>query len=99
MPRIIKNASQLAVTPQRKTALAILEAGYRAIQIKKILKTTVLKEGGVLKIKGKTYDLVLNGTEISSGSIRIHRPDLQKKVFELFGVRLVPEVTYIGFPA
>ena len=57
MPRIIKNASQLAVTPQRKTALAILEAGYRAIQIKKILKTTVLKEGGVLKIKGKTYDL------------------------------------------
>ena len=36
-----------------------------------------------LKAKGKTYDLVLNGTELLSGSIRIHIPEIQKRVFKL----------------
>ena len=33
-------------------------------------------------VRGQHYDLVLNGVELGGGSIRIHRADLQKKVFE-----------------
>ena len=39
-----------------------------------------------LKVRGQTYDLVLNGVEISSGSIRIHKRDLQNKIFALLGL-------------
>ena len=39
-----------------------------------------------LKVIGQLYDLVANGTELASGSIRIHRPELQQKVFSLIGI-------------
>lgn len=37
-------------------------------------------------IRAKAYDIVLNGYEIGGGSIRIHRPELQRRMFELLGI-------------
>jgi aspartyl-tRNA synthetase len=36
-------------------------------------------------VKGDLYDLVLNGYELASGSIRIHESDLQKRIFSIVG--------------
>ncbi len=41
------------------------------------------------RVKAKAYDMVLNGTEIGGGSLRIYNSDLQEKVFEAIG--LTPE--------
>lgn len=37
------------------------------------------------KVRAKAYDIVLNGTELGGGSIRIHMQDLQSKMFKLLG--------------
>ncbi len=45
-----------------------------------------LLDSDPLRVIGQLYDLVANGTELASGSIRIHRPDLQQKVFDVIGI-------------
>jgi len=39
-----------------------------------------------LQVRARAYDLVLNGTELGSGSIRIHDPELQQRVFQGLGI-------------
>lgn len=37
-------------------------------------------------VKADAYDIVLNGTELGGGSLRIHRPDVQSRVLEVLGI-------------
>ncbi len=50
-----------------------------------------------LKARAKAYDLVLNGLEVGGGSIRIHRRELQEKMFELLGFTTEEAYEQFGF--
>ncbi|NVB41358.1 aspartate--tRNA ligase [Pseudenhygromyxa sp. WMMC2535] len=49
------------------------------------------------KVLAKAYDLVLNGNEVGGGSIRIHRSDVQAKVFEALGMSDEEKRAKFGF--
>ncbi|MCG3126770.1 MAG: Aspartate--tRNA ligase [Phycisphaerae bacterium] len=54
-----------------------------------------LLESDPLKARAKAYDVVVNGVELAGGSIRIHRADVQSKIFKLLS--LTPEEAELKF--
>jgi len=49
------------------------------------------------RVRAQAYDLVLNGTELGSGSVRIHEAALQRKVFEVLGLEDATVQERFGF--
>lgn len=49
-------------------------------------KDKFMKGEDIFSIRANAYDLVLNGYELSSGSIRIHERELQKRIFDLLNI-------------
>lgn len=56
-----------------------------------------LLETDPLKVKSRAYDIIMNGTEIGGGSIRIHRAELQQKVFDLLAISREQAELRFGF--
>jgi aspartyl-tRNA synthetase len=56
-----------------------------------------LERGQYDKVRANSYDLVLNGNEIGSGSIRIHKKDMQKKIFDIIGLDQKEATERFGF--
>ncbi|MFP4036590.1 MAG: amino acid--tRNA ligase-related protein [Desulfobacteraceae bacterium] len=50
-----------------------------------------------LKVRSRAYDLVLNGSEIGGGSVRIHTRELQDRVFRVLGIPMEEARARFGF--
>lgn len=49
------------------------------------------------KVRAKAYDIILNGTELGGGSVRIHQDDIQEKMFEIIGLSKETAQERFGF--
>ncbi len=58
---------------------------------------TDLLETAPEKVRSRAYDIVLNGVEIGGGSIRIHQPEVQKRVFKALSIPDEEAVEKFGF--
>ncbi len=56
-----------------------------------------LIETDPLKVRSQAYDLVLNGWELGSGSVRIHRADIQSRIFKALGISSEEAENRFGF--
>ena len=53
--------------------------------------------GTLLSMRSQAYDLVLNGWELGSGSVRIHRREVQQRIFEVLGIAAEEAQERFGF--
>ncbi len=51
----------------------------------------------LLDVRSQAYDMVLNGWELGSGSVRIHQPEMQQRIFGLIGMDEVEAQARFGF--
>ena len=51
----------------------------------------------LLAVRSQAYDMVLNGWELGSGSVRIHQPELQRRIFSLIGMDETEAQSRFGF--
>tara|TARA_B100000073_G_scaffold58289_2_gene43307 strand:- start:14851 stop:16605 length:1755 start_codon:yes stop_codon:yes gene_type:complete len=56
-----------------------------------------LEEGDLLGVRSQAYDLVLNGWELGSGSVRIHKREIQEKIFQVLGIETEEAQEKFGF--
>ena len=56
-----------------------------------------LLDSDPLKVRAQAYDLVLNGWELGSGSVRIHRADIQSRIFRALGITDEEDQGRFGF--
>ena len=54
-------------------------------------------ESEPMVVRSQAYDLVLNGWELGSGSIRIHEPELQQRIFDVLGIGVEEANRRFGF--
>ncbi|MDP2912077.1 MAG: aspartate--tRNA ligase [Candidatus Omnitrophota bacterium] len=62
-----------------------------------LVEDIALIEKEPAKVRSRAYDLVINGVEIASGSIRIHKRDLQEKIFDRIGLSMDQARERFGF--
>jgi len=82
------NAAHHPFTSPHEEDMAKLETGSDSVTDPK---------SSLGEIRALAYDVVLNGTELGSGSIRIHRQDIQRKIFEALGMTDEESKSRFGF--
>ncbi len=71
---------------ERDAEGAIAATHHPFCSIKEEDKEKFMRGEDIMSIRANAYDLVLNGYELSSGSIRIHERELQKRIFDLLQI-------------
>ena len=75
-------------TSPHEEDMQLLEAGVESVKD---------PQSTLSAVRALAYDVVLNGTELGSGSIRIHRQDIQSKIFRALGMTEEEARTRFGF--